>query len=291
MWKSNGTTRIEESCMSPFISANIDEISAITGYELEVKAMEVFVGDFRADIVCRDVNTDEIVVIENQLESSDHSHLGKSLTYFANLEAKAIVWISEKFRPEHIKAIQNLNEITGEGFNFYALELKFEQYNNQESFYYFNEIVVPTLVSKVANSIRSQSEDCLEIIRFLEKFIEDLKSDIPTAHFNKGKTYCKLSIIDRVVYLGFGISPRNKSVTFEVSTSDIDDENELAQLDEKIEKKLNDKYGYNFVYRLGKKNQKYKKWLYTPDKLDIDSEVDRLKEICKNIYNEFVTKP
>lgn len=72
--------------MSPFISSVIDEISEITGYELVVKDMEVFVGDFRADIVCKDVNTEEIVVIENQLESSDHSHLGKSLTYFANLE-------------------------------------------------------------------------------------------------------------------------------------------------------------------------------------------------------------
>ena len=143
IWSNTETNRIEEKCMSPFISSVIDEISEITGYELVVKDMEVFVGDFRADIVCKDVNTEEIVVIENQLESSDHSHLGKSLTYFANLEAKAIVWISEKFRPEHIKAIENLNEITSEDYNFYALELKFEHYNGQEPFYYFNDYYVP----------------------------------------------------------------------------------------------------------------------------------------------------
>ena len=284
IWSNTETNRIEEKCMSPFISSVIDEISEITGYELVVKDIEVFVGDFRADIVCKDVNTEEIVVIENQLESSDHSHLGKSLTYFANLEAKAIVWISEKFRPEHIKAIENLNEITSEDYNFYALELKFEHYNGQEPFYYFNEVVVPTLVSKVANSIRAQSEDSLDVIRFLERFVIDLKTDIPSAHFNKGKTYSKLSFLNGV-YLGFGISPRTDLVTFEISTSVITDENELAQLNKKIEERLNKKYNYNFVHSLGKKNPKYQKWLYTIS-LDRETEIELLKEICMNIYTE-----
>lgn len=288
IWSNTETNRIEEKCMSPFISSVIDELSEITGYELVVKDVEVFVGDFRADIVCKDSNTDEIIVIENQLDTSDHPHLGKSLTYFANLDAKAIIWISEKFRPEHIKAIETLNEITGEEYNFYALELKFEQYTNQEPFYYFREVVVPTIVSKVANSIRVQSEDSLDVTRFLERFIADLKKDIPSAHFNKGKTYSKISYKDGL-YLGFGISPRTDLVTFEVSTSVITDEKELTLLHEKIEERLNKKYNYNFVHSLGKRNPKYKKWLYTIT-LDRDTEEEKIKEICKNIYAEMTKK-
>ena len=164
--------------------------------------------------------------------------------------------------------------------------IKFEQYNNQEPFYYFNEVVVPTLVSKVANSIRTQSEDSLDVIRFLERFVTDLKTDIPSAHFNKGKTYSKLSYRNGL-YLGFGISPRTDLVTFEVSTSAITDENELAQLNEKIEERLNKKYNYNFAHSLGKRNHKYQKWLYTIS-LDRETEVTKFKEICKNIYEEMI---
>ena len=143
---------------------------------------------------------------------------------------------------------------------------------------------MPTLVSKVANSIRAQSEDSLDVIRFLERFVIDLKTDIPSAHFNKGKTYSKLSFLNGV-YLGFGISPRTDLVTFEISTSVITDENELAQLNEKIEERLNKKYNYNFVHSLGKKNPKYQKWLYTIS-LDRETEAELLKEICMNIYTE-----
>lgn len=286
IWSSNDTTKIEEKCMSPFISSIVDELSEITGYDLDVQGTEVPVGDFRADIVCKDTNTDEIVIIENQLEASDHSHLGKILTYFANLEAKAVIWISEKFRPEHIKAIETLNEITGESYNFYALELKFEQYNGQEPFYYFNEVVVPTILSKVANSFRAQSEDSLAITNFLEKLINDLKQDIPEAHFNRGRTYSKIASCNGV-YLGIGISSRTKLVSFEVSSKSITDEQEIKNLYEKVEKELNKKYNYNFIHSLGKKNQDLHKWSYTIQ-IDWESNIEAIKEICKIMYEEII---
>lgn len=284
IWSNTETNRIEEKCMSPFICSVIGELSEITGYELEVQDLEVFVGDFRADIVCKDSNTNEIVIIENQLEISDHPHLGKSLTYLANLEAKAIIWICEKFRPEHIKAIETLNEITGADYNFYALELKFEKYEGYEPFYYFKEVVIPTIVSKEANRIRSQSEDSMAITRFLEKLVGELKTDIPGAHFNKGKTYSKISYREGV-YLGIGISPRTNSVSFEVSTKSITDENELSCLQEKVENKLNRKHGYNFVHTLGRKNQDIHRWVYTIQS-DWKSDKDKIKDICIIMYNE-----
>ena len=59
------------------------------------------VGPFRADILCKDIENDHWVLIENQLERTDHSHLGQLLTYASGLEAVTIVWIAARFTEEH----------------------------------------------------------------------------------------------------------------------------------------------------------------------------------------------
>lgn len=285
VWGNNGTNRIEEQYMSPFIGNIIDEISAITGYELDIVDYEYPVGSFRSDIVCCDRNTNEIIVIENQLGTSDHQHLGKCLTYFSNLQANAVVWICEEFRPEHVKAIENLNEISSDEYNFYALELKFESYANNTPYYYFNKIVIPTLVSKLANNVRFQSRECLDVLMFLEDFIKDLQQDIPTAHFNKGRTYAKIAKKNDL-YIGVKISPRTNDFSFEISTKNINDPGALAQLDTKIQNNLNSKYGYQFVYSEGVKNPDYKRWMHTLSNYDYANNVVNLKNICINIYKE-----
>ena len=67
-----------------------------------------------ADILCKDTVTDKWVLIENQLERTDHTHLGQLLTYAAGLEAVTVVWIAERFTDEHRAALDWLNEITDE---------------------------------------------------------------------------------------------------------------------------------------------------------------------------------
>lgn len=95
---------------------------------LELKAQEKYVGPFRADILARDVgNPDEDrswVLIENQLERTDHLHLGQLLTYAAGLDTATIVWVASNFRDEHRAALDWLNEITGERFHFFGLEIE-----------------------------------------------------------------------------------------------------------------------------------------------------------------------
>jgi hypothetical protein len=94
------------------------------GLELELDAQEKNVGPFRADILCKDTATGDWVLIENQLERSDHGHLGQLLTYAAGLKAVTIVWIAEQFTEEHRATLDWLNEITGEQFSFFALEIE-----------------------------------------------------------------------------------------------------------------------------------------------------------------------
>lgn len=103
---------------------NIKLLGDTIGLELEVEAQEKEVGPFQADILCKDTGTNNWVLIENQLERTDHTHLGQLLTYAAGLNAVTIVWISARFTEEHRATMDWLNEITDEQFNFFGLEIE-----------------------------------------------------------------------------------------------------------------------------------------------------------------------
>lgn len=103
---------------------NISLLADTLGMDLEVEAQEKSVGPYRADIVCKDTTDGSMVLIENQLEKTDHTHLGQLMTYAAGLDAVTIVWIAERFTDEHRAALDWLNEITGEKVSFFGLEIE-----------------------------------------------------------------------------------------------------------------------------------------------------------------------
>ena len=90
---------------------NLDLLGQTLGSTLELEAVEKALGSFRADIVCRE-EAGSYVLIENQLERTDHDHLGKLLTYAASLEAVTVVWLAATFREEHRAVLDWLNRIT-----------------------------------------------------------------------------------------------------------------------------------------------------------------------------------
>lgn len=90
--------------------------------ELELVATEHPVGDFKLDMLCTD--GEDQVIIENQLEKTDHSHLGQLIAYAAGVGAKKVIWIAESFRPEHSSALQFLNDNTTEDLAFFAVEVE-----------------------------------------------------------------------------------------------------------------------------------------------------------------------
>lgn len=103
---------------------NISLLGDTIGLELEVEAQEESVGPFRADILCKDTANNNWVLIENQLERTDHIHLGQLLTYAAGLDAVTIVWVAKRFSEEHRAALDWLNEKTDEDVNFFGLEIE-----------------------------------------------------------------------------------------------------------------------------------------------------------------------
>jgi hypothetical protein len=103
---------------------NISLLADTLGLDLEVVAKEKEVGPYRADILCKDTTDGTFVLIENQLEKTDHTHLGQLMTYAAGLDAVTIVWIAERFTDEHRAALDWLNEVTGEKVSFFGLEIE-----------------------------------------------------------------------------------------------------------------------------------------------------------------------
>lgn len=91
-------------------SENLDVLAEQLGIEIEPIGTEVAVGRFKIDILAKEPNTNEQIIIENQLELTNHDHLGKVITYAAGLDARYLVWIVKDVLPEHLKAIEWLNQ-------------------------------------------------------------------------------------------------------------------------------------------------------------------------------------
>jgi len=113
--------------LTPWLLENSELLGEALGIDLEFEAAEHPVGGFSLDLVGRDITNDAVLVVENQLEGTDHSHLGQVLTYAAGTAASTIVWIATSFREEHRQALDWLNENTGEDTHFFGIEIQVGQ--------------------------------------------------------------------------------------------------------------------------------------------------------------------
>lgn len=116
---------------------------AINFDALELEAVEKDVGPFRADILCKDTDDNSWVLIENQVERTDHTHLGQLLTYAAGLNTVTIVWIAQRFTDEHRAALDWLNEVTSEEIKFFGLEIELWRIANSPIAPKFNVVSKP----------------------------------------------------------------------------------------------------------------------------------------------------
>lgn len=122
---------------------NLAVLGEALNIELELEAQERTVGPFRADLLCKDIGNDHWVLIENQLERTDHGHLGQLLTYASGLEAVTIVWIAARFTEEHRSTLDWLNKITDESFRFFGLEVELWRIGDSPAAPKFNIVSKP----------------------------------------------------------------------------------------------------------------------------------------------------
>ena len=159
----------EATSFTPWLASkeNLDLLAEALGLPpLEILSTERPVGPFRADVVSRIVDSEELVLIENQIERSDHTHLGQILTYAAELKAAYIVWITSRFTDEHRAVLDWLNEITGEEFHFFAVEIEAWRIGDSLPAPRFNVVAKPNDWTKaVLSSARRAAPEGIDVNR------------------------------------------------------------------------------------------------------------------------------
>lgn len=146
---ARGYWQDEARDFTPWLAAQIEnedvsQLEDTLGLDLEVVDIEKDVGRYRVDIVAETVDDGRTVVIENQLEQSDHDHLGKAIAYAAGVDADIIAWLSPKFNDEHRDAMQWLNENSREGIDFFALRIEVWKIGDSEPAVRLNPVEKPS---------------------------------------------------------------------------------------------------------------------------------------------------
>ena len=114
----------EANDFTPWLSDNLQRLSRVIGIAIEPVETEVSVDGHSADILATFPANGSRVVIENQLENTDHTHLGQIMTYLAGLEAQTAIWVAREFQQAHLSAVRWLNFNTAEDYAFFAVRVR-----------------------------------------------------------------------------------------------------------------------------------------------------------------------
>ncbi|KXK04055.1 MAG: hypothetical protein NBKEAIPA_01342 [Nitrospirae bacterium] len=174
--------------------------------ELVLVATEHWVGDFKLDILCSD--GDQQVIIENQLDETDHKHLGQILSYAAGVGANKVVWLAESFRPEHIAALQFLNENTTENLSFFGVQIELWRIGESPLAPKFEVVVKPNDWAKIgreqARAVSSASPTKQLQQKFWTALVERLAKNAP--HIRPQKPRPQHWLNNSIGRSGFGLT-------------------------------------------------------------------------------------
>ncbi len=170
----------EATDFTPWLVANISRLGEALGMDLEVQEREADVGEFSLDIKAKDLGTGRTVVIENQLTATDHDHLGKLLTYAGGFDAGVLVWIAKELRDEHRRALEWLNERTGEDVDCFGVVIEVICIDDSRPAFNFRPVVFPNewqkgrrargSVSPRAEAYREYFQSLLDELRMRHRF-------------------------------------------------------------------------------------------------------------------------
>ena len=146
--------------------------------ELELEERESSVGSFSVDIFAKEVGTNRRVIIENQLEDTNHDHLGKLITYASGTGAEVIVWVVKRARDEHRQAIEWLNQHTDSNIGFFLLEIELWQIGDSEKAPRFNIVEKPNDWTKTMKSIEGLSNTDLLKLEFWTGFNDAMSNKL-----------------------------------------------------------------------------------------------------------------
>jgi len=169
--------RREDDNFTPWLAQNLKELGVVLGMNLALTQSEAPVGDFSVDILARDTGRDRLVIVENQLDDTDHEHLGKLITYAAGLGAAVVIWVCRTFREEHLQALDWLNRIHESQTEFFGVMLELVSVDNSKPAPYFRPVVYPSQWNPiVARAGADRTANALAYARFYESLLNELRT-------------------------------------------------------------------------------------------------------------------
>lgn len=210
---------------TPWVAENIDLLADTVGIDITVDETESDVGDFSVDIYASETGTDRKIIIENQLEDTDHDHLGKLITYASGKGADIVIWIVKHAREEHKAAIEWLNNHTDDKIGFFLCEIKLFQIGNSCIAPTFTVIERPNDWAKEIKSTVSSNPTQQKRLEYWQAFNDYAfnNADFSKA-FNKRKPstdhWMNLSIGSSTCHIGISQIQKRSSITIELYIND-----------------------------------------------------------------------
>ena len=207
---------------------NLNLLSEAIEIELELEERESSVGNFSVDIFAKESGTNRRVIIENQLEDTNHDHLGKLITYASGKGAEVIVWIVKRARDEHRQAIEWLNQHTDSNIGFFLLEIELWQIGESEKAPRFNIVEKPNDWTKTLKTMESLSNTDLLKLDFWTGFNDAMSNNSDfNHHFRKRKAspqhWYDLSIGSSAYHIGLTINTQKQNIGAEIYINDAKD--------------------------------------------------------------------
>ena len=267
---------------------NIEMLSDEIGLTLTEINKEVFVGSYRCDLVAKDETTGIKVIIENQLEATNHDHLGKIITYASGLDANVVIWIVKEAREEHRSAVEWLNNKTTKDISFFLIEI--HAYKIGDSFPAPKFVIVekPNDFVKIANtSIDSGelSKAQAERLNFWNRFNEVLISRNKPFNVRKATT-------DHWYDVALGTSEAQISITLVNKTNSIgieiyiNDNKELFDKLHSLSEEIQNELGFSMDWqRLD--NKKASRIIYYIGGLDFDNH-ENYDELINEVMDKVI---
>ncbi len=187
---------------------NLSLLADAVGLEISLDETESSVGDFNVDIFASEVGTDRKIIIENQLEDTNHDHLGKLITYASGKSADIIIWVVKRAREEHRSAIEWLNNHTDDKIAFFLVEIKLYQIGNSDIAVKFEVVEKPNDWTKeikkqiTSSPTRQERYDywvafndfAFENKAFAKEFNRRKPSTDHWMNFSVGSSACEISV-------------------------------------------------------------------------------------------------
>ena len=197
--------------------SNLEELGSAVGIDIDLEERESNVGNFSVDLYATESGSGRKIIIENQLEDTNHDHLGKLITYASGKGAEVVIWVVKRARDEHRQAIEWLNQHTDSNIGFFLVEIELWQINDSLLAPKFNVVERPNDWAKTMKSIEGMSETDRLKLDFWQTFNDQLgaNSDFQK-EFNTRKPqpchWYDLSLGTSSYFLSLNINTQKKKI-------------------------------------------------------------------------------